>query len=422
MKNQMKKWMKAGLITAMAAVVFCLSGCAGKEASTGGEESGKPAAAYVVANTANTKKVDSSAPLLQDTIGDCVRQYGYLVMIRVDGDPQAILVQDLDIPEKHKQASKERLEKDALSKTTNLLEVLGEISAVHPEVDYLEGLRCAASALNSLDDSYTSRTIILCGSGLSTSGYLNFQNNLLSGADPQTIVEMLKEREMLPDLSGIDTVYWLGMGEVEEPQEKLSPAQKKSLEAIWKAVIEEAGSELVENTYISVADEMEKPEQLPSVSTIDLPEEQPVFFDADTELSENAFQEPVILGEDQVQFVGDQAEYLHPDAAVETIRPIAEYLNTHKTVNLLLVGCTAGDITDDAMLRLSKDRAETVRKTLVEFGVPEERLTTVGMAAGDPWHIENAGYEGSAASANRKVVFLDASTSQAEDILANNAF
>ena len=48
------------------------------------------------------------------------------------------------------------------------------------------------------------------------------------------IVDMLKEREALPDLSGI-TVYFLGMAQVEAPQEKLTPKQSNNLTSIWKA-------------------------------------------------------------------------------------------------------------------------------------------------------------------------------------------
>ena len=46
------------------------------------------------------------------------------------------------------------------------------------------------------------------------------------------------------------------------------------------------------------------------------------------------FKEPLTLGESQVEFVGDKAEYLHPETAVETIRPIAEYLLEHESGKL----------------------------------------------------------------------------------------
>lgn len=57
------------------------------------------------------------------------------------------------------------------------------------------------------------------------------------------------------DLTGI-TVYWLGMGQVAAPQEKLTPKQSNNLENIWKAVIEASGGEFVPNEYIAVSGEM----------------------------------------------------------------------------------------------------------------------------------------------------------------------
>ena len=60
-----------------------------------------------------------------------------------------------------------------------------------------------------------------------------------------------------------------------------------------------------------------------------------------------------------------------------------------------------------------------MKNTLVELGVADDRITTIGMGCDDPWHIKNAGYEGPAASSNRKVVLLDASTDQAQKIMSN---
>ena len=130
-----------------------------------------------------------------------------------------------------------------------------------------------------------------------------------------------------------------------------------------------------------------------------------------------------ILGESQIQFVGGKATYLDEESATETIRPIAEYLLNHTSVNLLLVGSTAGDITDESTLRLSQDRADTVKHTLVEFGVDDKRINTLGMGASDPWHINGAGYDetvGSAASSNRKVVLIDANTELAQQLMSSN--
>lgn len=236
---------------------------------------------------------------------------------------------------------------------------------------------------------------------------------------------MLKEREALPDLSGC-TVYWLGMAKVEAPQEKLTPKQSNNLTSIWKAVVEASGGEFVSNDYIAVSDETRTTDSLPSVSVVDIPSDTPIVFDSDvldeTDTEEsNAFDEPVALEESQVQFVGDEAAYLNPEAALETIRPIADYLAKHESVSLLLVGSTAGDITDESTLSLSQARADAVKKTLCDdLGIAESRIHTLGMGSSDPWHISNAGYDGAAASSNRKVTLISADTELAQNLMNNH--
>lgn len=417
----MKKYCKnLSVFVLVALAALGITGCGtDKSDMKEGEEASKPAVAYMIGHTANAKPTDSSAPIVQDEMIDAAENYGYVFAVRVDGEPELVLAEDLDIDEQFKGASKERLTRDARNKATNLLEVLDEVSAVYPEVDYFEGLRCAAASLRSLDNTYTSRTIICCGTGLATTGYLDFQNNLLS-AEPDRIVEMLKEYEALPELNGI-TVYWIGMGQVAAPQKELTPKQTKNLEAIWRAVVEASGGEFVPNEYISVAAEMDVEQELPSVSVVNIPEDKPIVFEPEmleTELTGNsAFEDPIMLNGDQVEFVGDEAIYLHPDEAIEVIRPIAEYLEEHETIQLLLIGSTAGDVTDDFTLRLSQDRAEAVKNTLIDLGIDEDRITTLGMGSDDPWHVKNAGYEGPVASSNRKVVLIDVRAELAKEIM-----
>lgn len=414
-----KKWFRGMVFTFLAMNVFALTGCGENKDDTTADalENSKPAVAYMIGRTANAKPIDASVPLVQDTLVNCAENYGYAFAVRVDGQPELVAAENLDVDEKFKIGSKERLKRDALNKATHMQQILDQVSAVYPEVDYLEGLRCTADALRSLDESYTSRTVICCGTGLGTAGYMNFKNNLLS-ADPQVIVEMLKEYEALPDLNGI-TVYWIGMGQVAAPQEKLTPKQSKNLEGIWQAVVEASGGEFITNTFMTVSEEIGGTEALPEVSVVDVPADKPITFEQDAlELQEsNVFQEPVMLGERQVEFVGDTATYLYPEMAIETIRPIAEYLMENESVTLLLVGATAGDETNDEILRLSQERADAVKDTLMELGIDSSRICTMGMGSDDPWHIHNAGYDGEAASSNRKVVLIDRRTELAQELM-----
>ena len=108
----------------------------------------------------------------------------------------------------------------------------------------------------------------------------------------------------------------------------------------------------------------------------------------------------------------------NPEEAENTIKPIADYMLNHDAeITMLLIGCIAGDSNSDFGYTLSQNRAEKVKSTLIDFGVPANRLIVKGMGVSDPWHIENAGYEGKLASQNRKVVLIDSSTEIAKSIM-----
>lgn len=405
----MKKFSFFAVAAAMLAML--MTGCGNTQAAAPAEPA---AVAYVVANTANAKPVDISAPLLNSTAQDCAASFGYTFVVRVDGEPDLSYQKDMDIGEQFKQASKERLALDAKNNAQVILKELERVTPHYAEVDFLEGIRCAAKALNSLDDSYTSRTIVCWGSGLSTTGYLDFRNNLLS-ASPEQLVQMLQERDALPNLQGI-TVHFLGLGQVCSPQPKLNAAQEKNLEAIWTAIVEASGGTFKPNSYISVT--ATETDSIPAVSVVELPQEVPCVIDFEEGDTANLLAAPLALTEEQVHFVGDQASYLHPEEAEQSLQPIADFLLRNSSVNVLLVGSTAGDGTNEFTLKLSKARAETVRQSLISMGVEPGRITAVGMGANDPWHIKNIPTTDPGAKVNRKVVLLDASDELAQRILA----
>lgn len=390
-------------------LVGSLTGCSSnKEVSTE-----KVAVCYVIANTANSKGLNLQSPLVQDTIYSTILNYGYISVVNADGSPEVVLASSFDIDEKYKGAS-DKLAMDARSKATNLISGMQTVIADDPEVDYLEALRLAVRSLASLE-GYDSKQIIVLGTGLSTTGVLNFNNNLIS-AEPDVIVELLNEKSEIPNFSDI-TVYWQQLGDVAAPQETLTSAQKDKLQKIYGSLVETGGGTFVYNEIM--ANPVNESVEYPAVTPVDLPDDTPIAFEADELDTEDdkAFEEPQVLSESQVEFIGDQANYLYPDKAIENIRPIAEYLLKHDDVNIVLIGSTAGDSTNASTLKLSQERADAVKKTLIDLGVSTDRITTVGMGASDPWHIPNVGYDGAAASANRKVVLLDALSVTAQTIL-----
>lgn len=378
----------------------------------------KTAVCYVIANTANSKGLNFNSPLVQDTVYSTVRNYGFITVVSADGNPEVVHAASYDIEGKYKNASKEKLDMDARSKATNIIVSMQNIVANDPEVDYIESLRLALRSLSSLE-GYDNKQIVVLGTGLSTTGVLDFNNNIIS-AEPSVVVELLKEKTEIPNFSGI-TIYWQQLGDVAAPQKELTSEQRSKLEKIYGGLVEVGGGTFIYNEII--ANPVDSNTEYPTVTPVDLPSDTPISFDLtafdESNEGDNALDEPVILTEEQVTFVGDKAEYLHPQEAKAIIQPIAEYLVKHPSLSVLLAGTTAGDEDSDYTLSLSLARADAVKDTLVSFGVEKDRIITVGLGStNDPWHIWDAGYEGTVASSNRKVVLLDASSESAKYILS----
>lgn len=419
----MKKTINIALLfICVLVLVSTLAGCSKESANDTPAE--KTAVCFVVGGHANSQGLNMNSPLVQDTIYNTVRNYGFIGVVNADGKPEVIHAASYDIDAKYKCASKDKLDMDARAKATNIVVSMQNVVANDPEVDYLEALRLAVRTLSALE-GYDSKKIIALGTGLSTTGVLDFNNNLIS-AEPDVVVTLLNEKSEIPDFSGI-TVYWQQLGDVAAPQKDLTSAQRVKLQEIYGGLVEESGGTFIYNEII--ANPVNNDTQFPAVTPVSLPDDTPIYFapeafempepeDEETVAEENVFEEPVILTEEQVTFIGDKAEYLHPEEAMKTLQPIADYLINHPSITILLAGTTAGDTDSDFSLSLSLSRGKAVMNSLVDLGVDADRIIAVGLGSTkDPWHIWGAGYDGAAASSNRKVVLLDADSDTALEIL-----
>lgn len=409
----MKKKITA-LLTTICLIIISTSftGCRGETSSR--ESGGRAAVCYAIAPTANSQGLNLNSPLVQDTIYDTIIDYGYISAVVIDGKPELVAADSYDIDTQYKKASKEKLKTDARSKTTNLITYMENQVANDAQVDYLEGLRMAVRSLSSLE-GYESKTIVVIGTGLSTQGTLNFQNNLLS-VEADAVIDLLEDKNEIPDFTDI-TVVWQQMGDVAAPQQDLSQTQRKRLQEIWGSIVERGGGTFVYNNIMSNPVDTEV--TYPVVDTVELPTETPIEFDENMfdAKDENLLEKPVMLTEEQVSFVPDKATYLDEEEAVLTIQPIADYLMENNQMTILLAGTTAGDEDSDYTITLSQDRAATVQNTLIQLGVDESRIIAVGLGSNNPWHVYGVGYEGSTASGNRAVVLLDAASDAAKEIL-----
>lgn len=384
-------------------------------------ENGVNAVCFAIAHTANAREINFDSPVVRDTALDVVENYGYISVIRVDSAPEQVpeCSGSYDIQEKYKKASETKLKSDARTRCTRLLMAMREVHAIEPEVDYLEALRVAARSLSG--DTYRSRTIIMLGTGLSTSGLLDFRNNLFY-AEPKAVLDMLDELQAIPDLQGIHVIFQ-HLGDTAAPQEPLSPAQREWLRTLYQGLVERGGGTFDCCDILSMP--VDTDFQLPAVSVVELPKQTltsiPMPAEAEAEAEETGGVEMISLGEKEIQFKPDTAEFLDREAALETLRPLAELLLRGEPETLLLAGCIAGDDCGESGYRLSRQRAETVMAALEELGLPADRMLAVGLGCSAPWQIKGVGYDGPLAQENRRVVLMDAKSPTAQVLVADLA-
>lgn len=397
----------AAVVAIMGMMTELLTGCAGTVAANA--DNPPKALSVVIGNHMCSRELNLNSPLIMEEVSDTIADYGFISVVSVDGSPSLVAADSYDIPDQYKNAAPAKLRADAENKAHNLMMQISNVKADDAEVDTLEAIRIAVRSLVSAPEG-ARRTIIVVDTGWSTTGLLNFGNNLLN-AEPESIANMLLEKQAIPDLKGT-TVIWQQLGDVANPQQELSPSQTVALEATWRAVIESGGgtficSETVPNNGVIG-------EGLPGVSTVELPEERPVAFDEVMTGEEGmSFDEPVLFGEEQIRFKGDSSEFDDPDKAKANIEPIAAYMDGHPKFRLLLVGTTAGDDDSEFARRLSYERANAVRISLIEMGIDGERISVIGQGSHDKWHIYGAGTKGELAAQNRKVVMMDLDTDEA---------
>ncbi len=398
----MKKIIIPILICAM--LVSILTGCDSKS-----EPAEKSAVCFVLGNTACSHGLNLSSQFIDNTLFETARNEGYVSVVNVDGNPEVVFNSSFELDERYRGASDAKLDMLARSNAASVTSILYSVIADDPESDYLESLRLAARSLSL--EGYDSKTIVVVGTGLSTAGTLDFRNNLIS-AEPETIVEFLKEKKEIPDFGGI-TVYWQQLCDTAPPQAALSAMQRSNLEEIYKWIVETGGGKFVSDKISP--NPVNKEAKYPEVTPVELPPDTPLFFEA--EVLETVEEMPdIFIPEDKVAFIADKAEYVDPVAAGEVLRPIADFLAEHEAT-VLVCGCTAGDDNNEVAIDLSRRRAETVKRTLIDLGAEPTQIITIGFGCRDPWHISGVGYEGAAAAANRKVVIIDSRSDTAKDII-----
>lgn len=265
---------------------------------------------------------------------------------------------------------------------------LNEATADDPEIDILTALSLAAGAVEGADD----QTIIVVDSGLSTAGTLQLTTGIPN--DPQGTAEFHKAANNLPNLDGID-VIWYGIGGlVSEPQSPLDSGHRNQLESLWRETLTTAGAETVEFKNSPIPTLPEVPTDLPTVATVPIDEREPT--DTIVDLDENL-----------VGFEGGTANYLDEKKAEDVLAVVVRRLEEGHAKTTNVTGCVANAGDTIGQLEVSEARANKVADTLKQLGWTGP-ITTRGLGIQCPGHTPDVNVDGSlneiAAKANRRVI------------------
>ena len=383
-------------------------------------ESSKVHTALLIGEQRNAPAYPTKSENLKSAIYESCYTCGKVSIITNSGKPKVVF--SADIPEYEVKGLSQN-KKKSISQGY-MSQIVNEISDIGPsaegEIDTLQAINLASMEL-SLSDESSGKNLIIMDSGLSTSGYLNFTDNILY-ADVNDVVDRLDEANAIPDLKGVNIV-WLYIGQTALPQEELSEKQKDKLKDIWNAVLTQGGAKTVVFTTDIASDPA--PEGYPSVSLVDvedrsilvkinIPEQTP-----DEEDEEGPREGPYPIDESLLNFIGNKAEFIDENKAREALRECAQLLLKHPDNTVYVIGTTAeGD--KDFCDQLSNDRAQKVTQVLIELGVPSEQLIPVGMGYSDPWHLYDLDDYGrqieEIAKQNRKVLIIDTKSDLAKQL------
>lgn len=387
------------IMLVLVVLMITLTGCGSNNAES------SIAVSLVLGNHEYFPKINLRAESVYQKIYDAAYSYGDCSIVVVDGNPYVAASYNITKPDanidnaKRKQISKQNAEQiiadgsNACAKTS--------------EIDTLSAIVASSALLKS--SSAEVKEMLVYDSGFSTTGLLDFSSENLIDVEPSFIVERLSELHALPELTGIK-VIWTGLGEVCDEQDELSFTYKYKLKNIWKEVIVTAGGEV---EFIDVPlSATPKGEELPSCKTI------PIIQDS-LELSGD-IAKPIKFGEDTIKFLGDQAVYVNAADAKKALEPIATFLKENATKRILIVGTTASAGKDASCLSLSLNRANACRNTLIEMGVNESQIETLGLGRKKCFlrvnDLENGRLIEALASQNRAVFIFDTDSSEANRV------
>lgn len=395
----------------------------------------------ILGNHANAMAIPADAYNALEASLDNVVYGGYICAIVADGTPTKVEIIDDEKFFKEDAKNSVTLAKRIKDRKSTVIEKLKNLdaSADSPEVDLLAAIREAKSVLSSNRvKDIKNKEIFIIDTGISTAGDLNFVNMdfLYGKPDVNDVISRLSSYEgvgVLPDLTGVAVTFCGtgdGLAEVADPQHT-STTDKRFIRDFWSKVVTACGTEQVKFETVAGWDTPnfyteDSASQFPYVSVVTFYHEPVIDFSdlikidmSNPDTQPDLPAPPVVeikLPSETIGFQPDGADYLNSESAKKVLYPYAEELKKffgyYPDEKIWIVGTTAAvQKGSTGSIRLSLQRAETVKNTLIEFGIPEKNLVTLGLGAKFPWAVNehpNGTFDTVVAQANRAVWLLTA--------------
>ena len=223
--------------------------------------------------------------------------------------------------------------------------------------NYLEAIKLAK---DNLDEG---SKIIVIGSGLSDSGDLNFSKTRILTNEEQRneVIQKIREKNGSDYLKGYSIMFY-GLGDTTAPQEALPTAQKNVVRTIYKTVVRSMGGDVEMSTKTQPGEPIET---------------KYIVGTTDTGCGDIG----LIFDDTSLKFIANQATFIDASVAKNTLMTVKErWDNYSDTIETIQVdGYIAHYGGNDT---LSQPRADQVKKTLVELGIPADKISATGRGFG----------------------------------------
>ena len=401
------------LIIGVMTIGILMTGC-GSNVSSSVEAAENRNFIAIVGNHAGSLKPTYST--CKGAVMGACKAEGTVAVIVADGDPYLATGDYIDIPEQQNNLSSSKLKQIYTSQTDQIMTLMETCYAKTEEVDLLKALSLCAREAQSSQFGGSSTEIYIYDAGVSTK-YLNMTMLDLEYVDPNSVVAILEEKGMIPDLSGLSMIHWFNLGDVDY---EISNAQIEGMRKIWTEIIEAGGGQVEFYTDPSTT---EFDEELPYVSEI------PYTLDPiePGTTKPNEIEEidiPIVFTESEIGFEPGAVTFIDEEKAEETLSTVTSFLKENEDVCILIAATTADWGTTEYQSNLSEDRAATIRKCLIDAGIDESRLSTIGLGSTSGFYKYDHNQDGSLndaiASKNRSIVIMDLNSERARQILSGN--